>query len=132
VWFPRTRRQWRPRLFPRGVEPTVGAVGTTYAVKWREPDGRSYIGRLELGAGGLALEGRGSDVPIARRRLRYEEVEFVRTGSRALDRLDGRPTLVVDASEGRYLIAGAAMSAGVVQELVERLAELSPNPREGG
>ena len=37
-----------------------GAVSTTYAVKWREPDGRTYLGRLSLGACALGLEGRRS------------------------------------------------------------------------
>ncbi|MEY2517304.1 MAG: hypothetical protein QOJ89_4662, partial [bacterium] len=31
---------------------------TSYAVKWREPDGKTYLGRLEFGPKALVLEGR--------------------------------------------------------------------------
>ena len=103
---------------------TVRAVGITYAVKWRDPDGRSYVGRLELGPRDLRLEGRGVEEPVVARQLRLDGLRLVGTGSGGVDRLDGRPTLVVEDRSGRYLIAGAAVSAGVVQELVERLSEL--------
>ena len=99
---------------------------TTYAVKWREPDGQTFIGRLALGSRSLSLDGRqrGADGLAVRRQFAYEELLGLRSGSRGAGRLDGRPALVVERAEGSYLVAGAGMGAPIVQELVERLAEL--------
>jgi hypothetical protein len=99
-------------------------VKTTYAVKWREPDGRTYVGRLALGAHTLRFEGRGPDGPAVDRQIGYEEVRGLRLGSHGADRLDGRPALVVDRAEGPWLVTSAGMGAGIVQELVDRLAGL--------
>ena len=96
----------------------------TYAVKWREPDGRTYLGRLALGPRTLSLEGREPDGPVVDRQIGYEEVQGLRVTSHGPDRLDGRPTLVVERADGPYLVTSAGMGAGIVQELVDRLAEL--------
>lgn len=97
---------------------------TTYAVKWREPDGQTYLGRLALGPRTLDLEGRNPAGPVVGRQISYEDVQGLRLGSHGQDRLDGRPTLVVERADGTYLVTGAGQSAGIVQELVERLADL--------
>jgi hypothetical protein len=99
-------------------------VKTTYAVKWREPDGQTYLGRLALGPRTLRLEGREPDGPSVDRQIGYEEVQGLRIGSHGPDRLDGRPTLVVERADGPYLVTSAGMGVGIVQELVDRLAEL--------
>ena len=96
----------------------------TYAVKWREPDGRTYVGRLALGPRTLHLEGRGPQGPVVDRQIGYDEVQGLRMASRGPDRLDGRPTLVVERADGSYLLTSAGMGAGIVQELVDRLGEL--------
>ena len=98
----------------------------TYAVKWREPDGRTFIGRLALGPYALRLDGRrrGAGEPAVHRRFGYEALHGLRVGSR--DRLDGRPALVVERPDGTYLVADAGMGAPIVQELVDRLTELIP------
>jgi hypothetical protein len=97
----------------------------TYAVKWREPDGQTFIGRLAFGSGALGLEGRrtGAEEPPVNRQFPYEELDGLRIGSRGGDRLDGRPALVVEWLAGSYLVAGAGTGAPIVQELMERLAE---------
>jgi hypothetical protein len=99
---------------------------TTYAVKWREPDGQTFVGRLALGPRALHLEGRrrGAEGPAVNRRFGYEELRGLRVGSRGADRLDGRPALVVEQPEGAFLVAGAGTGAPIVQELSERLADL--------
>lgn len=98
----------------------------TYAVKWREPDGQTFIGRLALGPNTLHLDGRrrGVDEPAVNRRFDYEGLGGLRIGSRGSDRLDGRPALVVERLEGAYLVADAGMGAPIVQELAERLVTL--------
>jgi hypothetical protein len=101
---------------------------TTYAVKWREPDGQTFIGRLALGPLAFRLEGRrrGPEGPAVNRRFGYEELRGLRIGSRGADRLDGRPALVVERLDGAYLVAGAGIGAPIIQELGERLAALRP------
>ena len=96
----------------------------TYGVKWREPDGQTYVGRLALGPRTLRLEGREPNGPAVDRQIGYDEVQSLRLGSHGDERLDGRPALVVERADGRYLVTSAGMGAGIVQELVERLAEL--------
>ena len=97
----------------------------TYAVKWREPDGQTFIGRLALGALTLVLDGRrrGVEEPAVSRQFSYEDLRSPRIGNRGIGRLDGRPALVVEMPEGSYLVADAGMGAPIVQELVDRLAE---------
>jgi hypothetical protein len=97
----------------------------TYAVKWREPDGATFVGRLALDARDLHLDGRlaGVDGPSVQRRFGYDELSGLQIGSRT-DRLDGRPAVVVDRAEGRYLVADAGIGALIVHELVDRIAEL--------
>jgi hypothetical protein len=99
----------------------------TYAVKWREPDGQTFIGRLSLGPRTLLLDGRrrGVDEPPVNRQFGYKGLQGLRIGSRGTDRLDGRPALVVERPEGNYLVSDAGQGAPIVQELVERLDELT-------
>ena len=99
---------------------------TTYAVKWREPDGQTFIGRLALGPRALHLDGRrrGAGDPPVERRFGYEELRGLRIGSGGADRLDGRPALVVERADGNYLVGDAGLGAPIVQELVERLSDL--------
>jgi len=104
-------------------------VKTTYAVKWREPDGQTYLGRLALGARVLDLEGRQRDGPAVNRQIGYEEILSLRIGSRGADRLDGQPALVVERADGRYLVTSAGLGAGIVQEVADRLAGLRGDAR---
>jgi hypothetical protein len=99
---------------------------TTYAVKWREPDGQTFVGRLALGRRALLLDGRrrGASGPPVERRFGYDDLRGLRIGSSGADRLDGRPALVVERPDGRYLVADAGLGAPIVQELVERLSDL--------
>ena len=96
---------------------------TTYAVKWREPDGQTYLGRLALGARTLGLEGRQRGGPAVSRQISYEGILSLRIGGRGADRLDGQPALVVDRADGRYYISSAGMGSRIVQEVAERLAD---------
>lgn len=99
---------------------------TTYAVKWREPDGQAFVGRLSFGPRTLRLDGRrlGAGGRPVERQVAYEELRGLRIGSHGVERLDGRPALVIDRPGGSYLVADAGQGAPIVQELVERLADL--------
>jgi hypothetical protein len=96
----------------------------SYAVKWREPDGQTFLGRLAFGPRTLRLEGRDPAGPVVDRQIGYDELQELRVGSGGSERLDGRPTLVVERADGRYLVTSAGSGAGIVQELIDRLAEL--------
>ncbi|HEX4930783.1 MAG TPA: hypothetical protein VFV62_08730 [Gaiellaceae bacterium] len=102
----------------------------TYAVKWREPDGQTFIGRLALGPVALSFDGRlrGGEEPPVNRQFDYEELRTVRLGGGG--RLEGRPALVVELPDGDYLVADAGMGAPIVQELVDRLSDLVPDAAE--
>lgn len=99
---------------------------TTYAVTWQEKESPPHSGRLELRPRGLrfeAVENGGARTPILRE-IAYEDVAEVRIGRVGADRIDGRPTLVVERrSAGPVRIASVAQT-GIVSELAERLAAL--------
>jgi len=97
---------------------------TSYAVKWREPDGRSYVGRLELGPRALHLVG-GVGVASVDRQIGYDELEGLRIGHDAGERLDGRRALVIERPQGAYRLTSTVFEAGILHELVDRLSELS-------
>jgi hypothetical protein len=99
---------------------------TSYAVKWREPSGETFLGRLEFGPKALLLEGRhGGEVAVVRT-LDFGELRGFRLGRATDERLDEQPTLVVERSSGDFLITSTVVHAGVLQELVHRLSELRP------
>jgi hypothetical protein len=98
----------------------------TYAVKWREPDGQTFVGRLALGRRTLQLTGRprGEPGPSVDRRMGYSEVKGVRVGTAPGERLDDRPALVVEGVDGSYLVNDAGIGIPFLQELVDRVAAL--------
>ena len=96
----------------------------SYAVKWREPDGKTYLGRLEFAAKALVLEGRENGSPPKQRSLGYDELAGFHLGRRGVERLDGQLALVLDCGGDEFLITSSVMHGGVLQELVHRLSEL--------
>ncbi|MGE5690051.1 MAG: hypothetical protein ACM33B_05805 [Pseudomonadota bacterium] len=96
----------------------------TYAVKWREPDAGTYVGRLELGDDALVLQGRSDGNGVVTRSLAYDELRGVHIGRDEGEKLDGRATLVVERAAGDYLVRSALAQTGVLQELLYRLSEL--------
>ncbi len=97
---------------------------TTYAVKWREPDGQTYVGRLALGPRAIHLDGRSNDGPAIERQIGYDELRALRLGHRGAERLDGQPALVIDRPDGCYQVTSTVIQAGILQELIDRLAGL--------
>jgi hypothetical protein len=96
----------------------------SYAVKWREPNGHTFLGKLELGPNALVLEGRNGAEDVIRRTLQFDQLRSFRLGQEPSERLDGRPTLVIERPGGDVLVNSAVVHAGVLQELVGRLSEL--------
>jgi len=104
---------------------------STYAVKWREPGGETFVGRLVLDPSTLSFDGRprGGDGASVQRRFAYEGLRAVRIG-RGTERLDGRPALVVERPDGDYLVAGAGTGAPVVGEILDQLVARQSAPQQ--
>jgi hypothetical protein len=100
-------------------------VQTSYAVKWSEPDGQTFVGQLELSPTALVLEGRDGGGCAVRREIGFDQLLSFRVGQRADERLDGQPTLVVERLDGQFLVTSTVMHTGLVQEVVHRLSELT-------
>lgn len=97
---------------------------TSYAVKWRESSGQTFLGRLEVGPTMLVLEGRDGGEDAVWRTIALEEVEGFHLAQSPGDRLDRQPTLVVAHAGGNVLVTSALVQAGVILELVHSLSEL--------
>jgi hypothetical protein len=100
----------------------------TYAVSWQEPDGSPGSGRLELGADALLLEGRNGGSAMSHA-FPYRDISGFRVARGSHERLQDRPTLIVDlGAEGPLRIAGVAQP-GIVSELASRLAAVRHDTR---
>jgi hypothetical protein len=104
-----------------------GPMRITYAVTWEEPDGSFRSGRLELGTDGLDLEGSNGD-GARRRGVPYGDLSRFRLARSVGERLHGRPTLLVELRGGDTLRIAGVSPAGIVGELVDRLAVLTSDP----
>ena len=101
---------------------------TTYAVSWEEPDGSPGSGRLELGTDALLLEG-GNGGSAVRRAFPYRNMSGLRVARGADERLQDRPTLIVDLDGERLLRIAGVAQPGIVSELASRLSELRHDQR---
>ena len=95
----------------------------SYAVTWQEPDGSLGTGRLEVGAEALLLDGR-NGAPVTRA-ISYDDISGLRA-ARSNERLQGRPTLIVDLDGEGLLRIASVTGPGIVSELAARLASLHP------
>lgn len=98
---------------------------SSYAVAWREESGPIHAGKLELGERRLSLEGSGPRGSLARRRIVYDDLTGVRIGRAPADRMDGRPSVILDRRTAPPISIAAIGGAGVVFELAAVLADLA-------
>jgi hypothetical protein len=99
-------------------------MATSYAVKWREPNGHTFLGRLEFSANALVLEGRDGSEGAVIRTIGFHELRGFHLAHTADERLNGQTTLVVERPQGDFLVTSSVVHAGVLQELVHRISEL--------
>jgi hypothetical protein len=102
--------------------PTLRRMRTTYGVVWREGEAPLARGKLELLPFALRLDGLAGSVQVALE-MPYAELEVVRTGRAAGDRLNGHQTLVLERRDGGPVSIAAVTQSGVVAELTEHLAK---------
>lgn len=91
----------------------------SYGVVWREGEAPVVAGKLELLPRVLRLEGREGLHDI-----RYDEVTRVRIGRSPADRLEGRPSVVLERRGGNPVTITTVAQANLVGEIAERLAAL--------
>ncbi|MGA9761718.1 MAG: hypothetical protein WBQ14_04785 [Gaiellaceae bacterium] len=95
----------------------------SYGVVWQENGREPVAGKLELDRDRLRLEGRDCDhVTVCI--LVYRDLATIRVNRDLTGRLDGRPTLLLERSNGDAVRIASLTQAGIVPEIAERLAKL--------
>lgn len=94
-----------------------------YGVTWREGTLPPATGKLELLTDELRLEGLANARTISRE-IPYDELAAVRVGRSPADRIDGRPTVVLEPRKGAPIMIATVAQSSAVGEIVERLATL--------
>jgi hypothetical protein len=102
----------------------------TYAVVWREGSGPTYMGRLELGAVALLLDGSGDGGSLARHRISYSDMAGIRIGRSSADRLNGSPSVILDRRAGPPVSIAAVNGLGRIFDLGGVIAELTARQTE--
>jgi hypothetical protein len=96
----------------------------SYAAIWREPGGGVATGKVVLEPDRLRVEGATGEGRLRRRELLYTELVGVRIGRGAAERLNGRPTLVLERASAPPLQLDV-LGAGILFELADLLAALT-------
>ncbi len=96
----------------------------SYAVVWRGVEGDRFAGKLELGERTLDLEGSDPEGAPARIRVSYDDLAGVRIGRSPGERMDGRPSLIVELRSGVAVSVAPVGGTGVVFEMGQVLEEL--------
>ncbi len=98
---------------------------TSYGVVWREGTGEQPLarGKLELLPRSVRLDGMAGAGPRTRE-IPYEYIAEIRIGRSAAERIDGRPSLVLQPRAGDILSIASVAQTGVLAEIAERLAAL--------
>jgi hypothetical protein len=102
----------------------------SYAVMWRNGDGRQATGRLELGPEAIQFDGT-ADGETVRQEIPYRELASVSVGRGSEDRIGGRQALVLGRTGRSPIRVAGVAQAWIVSELAERLAALHVERRAG-
>jgi len=95
----------------------------SYGVVWREDRLPPASGKLELLPQAMRFEGVAGGRPTTRE-LAYDSLTAVRVGRTPTERVDGRPSLVLERRSGVPVAIASVGQSGVVAEIAERLAAL--------
>jgi hypothetical protein len=94
----------------------------TYPIAWREGQMATAAGKLELSRDEFRLDGIRASVPVASN-FDYGALETVRVGRGVADRLDGRPTVILEFRDDLRITIAAVVQPSLVTEIAERLRE---------
>ncbi len=95
----------------------------SYGVVWREGAQPPATGKLELLPRRLRLEGLVDAQPTTRE-IDYDGLSAVRVGRAAADRIDGRPTVILERRTGLPITIATVAQPSFVGEIAERLTAL--------
>ena len=98
---------------------------SSYAVLWSEPRHEVEAGKLELEAKSLRFEGSRGPRSAHIHRVSYADIDGVRIGHGAQERLGGRPAVVLDLAAGGPLRIGTVNGVGTISELADELTRLT-------
>lgn len=96
---------------------------TSYGVVWREGNKPLARGKLELLPRVVRLDGMTGSEPIIRE-IAYDYLAEIRIGRSPDERIDGRPSLVLEPRTGDTVSIASVAQTGVIAEIAERLAAL--------
>jgi hypothetical protein len=96
---------------------------TSYGVVWRDGHKPLARGKLELLPRAIRLEGMAGSEP-ASREIAYDNLSEIRIGRLADERIDGRPSLMLEPRSGDSIAIASVAQAGVIAEIAERLTAL--------
>jgi len=95
----------------------------SYGVVWREGSLPLATGMLELRPRELRFEGLTDSQPAAET-IPYEDLAGVRVGRSSTERIDGRPTVILERRTGLPLTLTTVAQPSLLGEIVERLTAL--------
>jgi len=98
---------------------------SSYAVVWSEPRCDLEAGKLELESESIRFEGSRGGRRGCVHRVYYDDIDAVRIGHHAGERLCGRPAIVVDLEDGGAVRIGSVDGLGTVAELADELTRLA-------
>ena len=90
----------------------------TYAVVWQKDAGPVVPGQLQLLADAIRLRGGAHSRPVEHA-LAYEELSAVRLGRQPEERIQGRPSLLLEVCSIEQFLVSAIGGLGVVTELAD-------------
>lgn len=96
-------------------------VRRSHAVTWHEDGLPNYTGKLELTPAGLRFEGASAHGRTSVQTLRYDDIASVRIGRGPDERLQGRPTLLLERRSGGVIRITSLTGLGVIRELADNL-----------
>lgn len=103
----------------------------SYAVLWREGEGPTFAGKVELRPSAVRFEGSApQDGRLYVREFPYGDLDAVRIVRTPEDRLAEQPALVLERRTGAMIRVAAVNGLGLLRELAELLAALSSQAAE--
>jgi hypothetical protein len=100
---------------------TIRLVCRSHAVTWYEDGLPNYTGKLEVTPAELRFEGASARGRTSVQTLRYDDIASVRVGRGSEERLQGRPTLLLERRSGGLIRISSLTGLGAIRELADNV-----------